>query len=231
MDPNGILLVDKPAGMTSHDVVNAVRKMFNIQKAGHGGTLDPSATGLLILLIGGGTKFSGKVMCGDKVYEGVMKLGVETDTQDADGEIVAQRGYEGITEEALREAVASLKGDQYQVPPMVSALKKDGIPLYKLARKGEVVEREPRFIHIHDFRITEFGLPESRIFVKCSKGVYVRTLCHDVGAKLGCGGILQSLRRTQSGKFSVENATPFAVLKETLRADFTKLLLPLSVVS
>ena len=229
MDPNGILLVDKPAGMTSHDVVNAVRKMFNIQKAGHGGTLDPSATGLLILLIGNGTKLSDKIMGGDKTYEGVMKLGLETDTQDADGETLTERGCEGVTEEALREAVASFKGDQYQLPPMVSALKKDGVPLYKLARKGEVVEREPRFIHVYDFRITEFGLPESRIFVKCSKGVYVRTLCHDVGAKLGCGGILQSLRRTQSGKFNVENATAFATLKTTPRADFAKLLLPLSV--
>ena len=228
MDPNGILLVDKPAGMTSHDVVNAVRKMFNIKKAGHGGTLDPSATGLLVLLIGNGTKFSDKIMGGDKTYEGVMRLGVDTATQDADGEVLSERGCEGVTEEALREAVASFKGDQYQLPPMVSALKKDGVPLYKLARKGEVVEREPRFIHIYDFRVTEFGLPDSRIFVKCTKGVYVRTLCHDVGEKLGCGGILQSLRRTQSGKFSISDATPFATLKETLRADFQKLLIPLS---
>ena len=227
-DPNGILLVDKPAGMTSHDVVNAVRKMFNIKKAGHGGTLDPSATGLLVLLIGAGTKLSDRIMGHDKTYSGVMHLGKTTATQDADGEILSEKSIEGITEADVLEAVSTFKGDLYQLPPMVSALKKDGVPLYKLARQGQEVERTPRLIHIYDFKVTEFGMPESQIFVKCTKGTYVRTLCHDVGEKLGCGGILQSLRRLQSGKFSVENAIPFATLKETPRADFAKLILPLS---
>jgi tRNA pseudouridine 55 synthase len=227
-DPNGILLVDKPAGMTSHDVVNAVRKMFNIKKAGHGGTLDPSATGLLILLIGAGTKLSDRIMGHDKTYAGVMRLGLTTSTQDADGEILSEAPIDGIAESAVLEAASAFKGDMYQLPPMVSALKKDGVPLYKLARQGQEVEREPRFIHIYDFKVTEFGLPDSKIYVKCTKGTYVRTLCHDVGASLGCGGILQSLRRLQSGKFSVENAITFAALKETPRADFAKLLLPLS---
>ncbi|MGI5869252.1 MAG: tRNA pseudouridine(55) synthase TruB [Kiritimatiellia bacterium] len=226
-DPDGILLVDKPAGMTSHDVVNAVRKMFKIKKAGHGGTLDPSATGLLVLLLGKGTKLADRVMGGDKVYEGVMRLGFSTTTQDADGERVSGSDPSGVTEEALREATASLTGDIYQTPPMVSALKKDGVPLYKLARKGEVVEREPRLVHIYRFDVVEFGIPDCRILVKCTKGTYVRTLCHDVGEKLGCGAHLASLRRTESGKFTVDKAIAFEDLKTLPRADLPRHVLPL----
>lgn len=226
-DPDGILLVDKPAGMTSHDVVNAVRKMFKIEKAGHGGTLDPSATGLLVLLLGKGTKLSERVMGGDKVYEGVMRLGAATTTQDAEGDVVSGSDPSGLTEEAVRAAVASFTGDIYQTPPMVSALKKDGVPLYKLARKGEVVERQPRLVHVYRFQIVEFGIPDCRIEVKCTKGTYVRTLCHDVGEKLGCGGHLASLRRTQSGVFNVDRAIRFEDLKTLPRADLARHVLPL----
>ena len=226
-DLDGVLLVDKPAGMTSHDVVNAVRRMFNIKKAGHGGTLDPSATGLLIILLGRGTKLSDRIMGGDKVYEGVLRLGSATSTQDAEGEKISGEDPSGLSEVAVRAAVATLSGDIYQMPPMVSALKKDGVPLYKLARQGITIEREARLVHIYKFQITEFGLPDSRIVVKCSKGTYVRTLCHDVGEKLGCGGHLASLRRLQSGKFTVDKAIDFETLKQLPRSDLSKYVIPM----
>lgn len=228
--PDGILLVDKPAGMTSHDVVNAVRRMFKIRKAGHGGTLDPSATGLLVLLLGRGTKLSERVMGADKVYEGVLRLGSATTTQDAEGDFVSGADPQGLSEGAVRAAVSSLRGDIYQTPPMVSAVKHGGVPLYKLARKGVTVAREPRLVHIYRFDILEFGLPDSRIAVKCSKGTYVRTLCHDVGEQLGCGGHLASLRRLQSGTFFVSDAISFAELKELPRADLPARVLPLHTV-
>lgn len=224
---DGILLVDKPADMTSHDVVNAVRGMFRIKKVGHGGTLDPSATGLLVLLLGRATKLSDRIMGCDKVYEGIMRLGVSSSTQDAEGELIPGTDPAGLSEVAVRAAMMSLTGDIYQTPPMVSALKKDGVPLYKLARKGVVVEREPRLVHIYRFDLVDFGIPDSRISVKCSKGTYVRTLCHDVGEKLGCGGLLASLRRIASGNFSIDGAIKFAEIKELPREDLAKHVLPM----
>lgn len=224
---DGILLVDKPAGMTSHDVVNAVRKMFNIKKAGHGGTLDPSATGLLIILIGRGTRLSDRIMGGDKVYEGILRLGAATSTQDAEGAVISGADPSHLSEVAVRAAVATLTGDIYQTPPMVSALKKDGVPLYKLARQGVTIEREARLVHIYKFQITAFGLPDSKIVVKCSKGTYVRTLCHDVGEQLGCGGHLVSLRRLQSGKFTVDKAIAFDALKQLPRAELSTYVIPM----
>ena len=227
-DPDGVLLVDKPAGMTSSDVVVAVRKMFRLRKVGHGGTLDPAATGLLVLLVGRGTRLSERVMGGDKAYEGILRLGQATTTQDAEGEPAGGSDPSGVTEEALRALVASeFTGDILQVPPMVSALKKDGVPLYRMARRGEEVAREPRLVHVYSFDVTAFGIPDSRIAVRCTKGTYVRTLCHDIGAKLGCGGHLAGLRRTRCGAFRVEDAIPFADLKALPRADFASRLLPL----
>ena len=226
-DLDGILLVDKPSGMTSHDVVNAVRRMFRIKKAGHGGTLDPAATGLLVLLLGRATKLSERIMGGDKIYEGVMRLGSATMTQDAEGAVVSGSDPTGLSEVAVRSAVATLNGDIYQTPPMVSALKKDGVPLYKLARQGVSVEREARLVHIYKFQITEFGIPDSKILVKCSKGTYVRTLCHDVGEKLGCGAHLAALRRLQSGKFTVDKALKFEDLKAVARPDLAQYVIPM----
>jgi tRNA pseudouridine55 synthase len=203
--------------------------MFRLKKVGHGGTLDPAATGLLVLLVGRGTRLSERVMGGDKTYEGVLRLGQSTTTQDAEGEPAGGSDPSGVTEEALRALVASdFTGDILQTPPMVSALKKDGVPLYKMARRGEEVAREPRLVHVYAFDVAQFGIPDSRIVVRCSKGTYVRTLCHDVGAKLGCGGHLAGLRRTRCGAFRVEDAIPFADLKELPRADFASRLLPLS---
>ena len=228
-DPDGVLLVDKPAGMTSSDVVVAVRRMFRLRKVGHGGTLDPAATGLLVLLVGRGTRLSERVMGGDKTYEGVLRLGQATTTQDAEGEPAGGADPSGMTAESLRALIASdFTGDIYQIPPMVSALKKDGVPLYKMARRGEEVAREPRLVHVFSFDVPAFGIPDSTIVVRCSKGTYVRTLCHDIGAKLGCGGHLAALRRTRCGAFRVEDAIPFADLKALPRADFPARLLPLS---
>jgi tRNA pseudouridine55 synthase len=203
---DGALLIDKPAGPTSHDVVDLIRRNFGIKKVGHCGTLDPNATGLLIIVLGRGTKLSEKLMGDDKVYEGVMKFGLTTNSYDSDGDIVETKPVPPLTVEQLNEAAAPFVGDQMQMPPMVSAIKKDGVPLYKLARKGVEVEREPRFIHIYNFRFSEYTEPFGRFSVACTKGTYVRSLAHDLGQKLGCGAHLTELRRAVSGKFDVADA-------------------------
>ncbi|MDH3345801.1 MAG: tRNA pseudouridine(55) synthase TruB [Kiritimatiellaceae bacterium] len=205
-DPDGILLIDKPQEWTSHDAVAKIRNFFQLNKVGHGGTLDPNATGLIAILIGRGTKLSAKVMGSDKTYEGEILFGVETNSQDTDGEIVAEKDPSGITEEQVRTEMHSVIGDQMQLPPMVSAIKKDGVPLYKLARKGEVIEREKRFIHVYKFALTSFNPPHATFEVKCTKGTYVRTLAHDLGNRLGCGACLSQLRRTKSGDFDISKA-------------------------
>ncbi len=222
MNEDGILLIDKPAGLTSAQVVAAVKRRFRFNKVGHGGTLDPGATGLLALLIGKGTSLSNAVMGGDKVYTGEILVGTETTTQDTEGEIVAELPYDLVTEERLREQMANLRGDIYQTPPMVSAIKINGVPLYKLARKGETVAREPRLIHVYDFRLLSYDAPVGRFEVMCGKGTYVRTLCHDVGKALGCGACMKSLRRIASGKLRIEDAITLAAVlamdRETLLA-------------
>ena len=231
MNEDGILLIDKPAGLSSAQVVGAVKRRFRFNKVGHGGTLDPGATGLLALLIGKGTTLSSAVMGGDKVYTGEILLGTETTTQDTEGEIVAELPYDLVTEERLREEMAKIRGDIYQTPPMVSAIKVNGVPLYKMARKGEEVAREPRLVHVFSFRIDDFALPDVRFTVRCTKGTYVRTLCHDIGAALGCGGHLAALRRTRSGRFSVADAIALDDLRALPRADLPSRLLPLSALS
>ncbi len=206
-DPyDGILLVDKPADWTSHDVVAKLRSHFRLRKVGHGGTLDPAATGLLVILLGRGTKLSERVMGTDKEYEGVMRLGVRTDTQDRDGNVIEERAWDGVTQAQVEAELTRRCGDQMQVPPMVSAVKKDGVPLYKLARKGREVEREPRLIHLYRFVCTGFEPPDVRFALKCTKGTYVRTLCDEVGEALACGAHLAQLRRTASGNMHVDQA-------------------------
>ena len=205
---DGLLLVDKPAGLTSHDVVARIRRTFRIEKVGHGGTLDPNATGLLVILLGKGTSLSNEVMGGDKRYQGEMLLGTETDSQDIDGQVVATLPHDLVTAEQLRACMNEFVGDSYQTPPMVSAVKKDGVPLYKLARKGQTVEREPRLIHVYRFNLLDFKPPLASFDVACGKGTYVRTLCHDIGRKLGCGACLNALRRTASGPLDVADALP-----------------------
>ena len=211
---DGLLLVDKPGGPTSHDVVAQIRRRFRIPKVGHGGTLDPMATGLLIILLGKGTKISERVMGHDKTYEGVFRLGIETDSQDADGRIVAEKNAAAITADQVAEQMRLRLGDQLQTPPMVSAIKVDGVPLYKLARKGQTVERQPKLIHLYRFDLLDFTPPDIRFVVECTKGTYVRTLAHDIGQALGVGAHLRALRRTRIGRFDIAHATPLAQLLE-----------------
>ena len=215
----GFLLVDKPKGPTSHDLVSRVRGRFKVKKVGHGGTLDPMATGLMILLLGKATKLSDRVMGHDKVYEGTMRLGVETDTQDAEGEVVAERDASGVTREALEAAMKAMQGDQMQTPPMASARKVGGVPLYRLAREGKTVEREARLGHVYRFDLLWFEGAEARFRVACTKGTYVRTLAHDLGRALGCGAHLTALRRTKVGEVGVERAHPFEEVMEAYRLE------------
>ena len=211
--PDGVLLVDKAAGMTSHDVVALVRRRLQIKKVGHCGTLDPIATGLLLLTLGRGTKIQDLLMSEDKEYVGTMKLGITTSTQDRAGEVVEERPVPQLTDAEVRGAFEKFCGDFYQMPPMVSAIKQGGIPLYKLARQGKVVEREPRLVHVYRYNIDRIALPEIHFSVVCSKGFYVRTYAHDIGEALGCGAHLQSLRRTKSGRFVVNGAITIDELK------------------
>src|SRR5262245_3383052 len=192
---DGAVLVDKPAGPTSHDIVDAVRRHFNIKKVGHCGTLDPNATGLLIIVLGRGTKLSERLMADDKVYEGSIKFGETTDSFDADGELVASLPVLPLTVEQLNDAAAEFKGDKMQTPPMVSAVKKGGVPLYKLARKGQEVPRDPRLIHIYSFTFHAYEEPVGWFRIACTKGTYVRSIAHELGQKLGCGAHLATLRR------------------------------------
>ena len=217
-DPlDGAILIDKPAGPTSHDVVDAIRRQFNLKKVGHCGTLDPNATGLLIIVLGRGTKLSEKLMSSDKVYEGAIKFGETTDSYDADGELVSSLPVPPTTMEELNELAAGFVGDIMQTPPMVSAVKKDGVPLYKLARKGLEVAREARLIHIYNFRFFSYSEGMGSFSIACTKGTYVRSLAHELGLKLGCGAHLARLRRTAAGKFDVADAIEFeAVLDLSL---------------
>lgn len=210
---DGVLLVDKATGMTSHDVVAITRRTLNTKKVGHCGTLDPLATGLLLITIGRGTKIQDLLMSEDKEYVGTLRLGEVTDSQDADGEITATQPVPEFTRDQIEAAFAKFHGDFYQTPPMVSAIKKDGVPLYKLARQGKQVEREPRFVHVYGHEILEIRLPEIDFRVVCSKGFYVRTYANDIGAELGCGAHLRALRRTKSGRFDVDGAITVPELK------------------
>jgi tRNA pseudouridine55 synthase len=209
----GVLLVDKPGGMTSHDVVDRMRRILRMKRIGHAGTLDPMATGLLIILVGKATKLSQYLMSLDKEYEGTIRLGETTDTQDADGDVVATRPVPALTEAQVQEMMQTFIGDQYQTPPMFSAKKIAGVPLYKLARKGQEVEREPRFIRISSFVLTRFAPPDFDVRLRCSKGTYVRTIAHDLGEKIGCGAHLAALRRTATDRFHVNQAVSLDALE------------------
>ncbi|MDG1893044.1 MAG: tRNA pseudouridine(55) synthase TruB [Verrucomicrobiota bacterium] len=223
--PNGILLVDKPTGMTSHDVVDTVRKRFRIKRVGHCGTLDPNATGLLILLLGKATKLSESLMGQDKVYEGSIEFGRQTNSYDADGEIVAEKTIPEMTMESLNDIAHTFKGDQMQVPPMVSAIKKNGVPLYKLARKGIEIDRPARLIHIYFFRIKSYKTPACTFEIACTKGTYIRSIAHDIGLKIGCGAHLKTLRRTVSGRFNVEKSHTLAELLELNLSELEKVII------
>lgn len=210
----GILLVDKPTRMTSHDVVDRVRRAAGIRRVGHTGTLDPHATGLLILCLGRATRLSELLTRLDKVYEGVMRLGTVTDSYDLDGQVLEERPVPEFGLEEVQRACAEFTGDIMQVPPMVSAVRVGGKRLYKMARHGETVEREPRPVTVHEFSVLAYEPPDAQIRVRCTSGTYVRSLCHDAGQVLGCGAVLASLRRTWVGPHSVENAVPLDALTD-----------------
>src|SRR2546423_4458655 len=229
--PDGVLLVDKAAGMTSHDVVALVRRQLQIKKVGHCGTLDPIATGLLILTLGRGTKIQDLLMSEDKEYAGTLSLGKTTDTQDRAGKIVEERAIPELPEETVRAAFEKYRGDFYQMPPMVSAIKQAGVPLYKLARQGKTVEREPRLVHVYRYPIDRIPPPEIAFSVLCSKGFYVRTYVHDIGQTLGCGAHLKELRRTRSGRFDLSRAMTVEEIKSAEPAEILQKILTLPEVS
>jgi tRNA pseudouridine55 synthase len=229
--PDGVLLVDKAEGMTSHDVVALVRRQLGIKKIGHCGTLDPIATGLLLLTIGRGTKVQDLLMSEDKEYVGTLTLGATTTTQDREGEVVETKPVPQLGEAEIGAAFDKFRGDFYQTPPMVSAKKHGGVPLYKLARQGKVIEREPRFVHVYRSSINGIALPDVDFTVLCSKGFYVRTYAHDIGEALGCGAHLKALRRTKSGRFDVANAITVKQIKELPREEIAQRILSLPQVS
>ena len=224
---NGLLLVDKHQGATSHDVVRQVRRLFGTRRVGHAGTLDPLATGLLLVAVGEATRLVEFLMEGGKVYRATLKFGEVTDSQDSEGAVLSRHGFEGVTRAAIESACANLVGPILQIPPMHSALKRNGVPLYKLARQGVEVDREPRPIQIHELRPEVYEPPFLSLTVRCSKGTYVRTLCHDLGRHLGCGAHMTALRRLGSGSFRVEEALTLEAIQQLSSVERCRHLLPL----
>ena len=231
MTPNphpfaGLLLIDKPRGPSSHDVVDRVRRKLGMRRIGHAGTLDPNATGLLIILVGKATKVSQYLISLDKFYEGIIKLGEETDSHDAEGKIMAECPVPALSEEQILEFMNEFVGDQYQTPPMFSAKKIKGVPLYKLARKGKVVAREPRFIRVSAINLLKFEPPFLSFSIHCSKGAYVRTIAHDLGRNIGCGAHLWELQRTAIDKFLLADAISLEQFEDFSVREIQRSLLP-----
>lgn len=210
---HGLVVIDKPAGMTSHDVVSRVRRIMGTRKVGHTGTLDPFATGVLPVAINEGTKTIPFLDEGIKCYEAVVHLGVTTDTLDRTGQVVMKSDYRSIDRDRFLDVMDSFQGEIEQIPPMFSALKKDGQPLYKLARQGIQIERQPRKITIHSLELLDFQPPLVTLRIVCSRGTYIRTLADDMGAALGCGAMLDELRRIASGSFDLSSAVSLEVLE------------------
>jgi tRNA pseudouridine55 synthase len=215
---HGLLCVDKPLGVTSHDVVAQVRRRLGIQRAGHLGTLDPAASGLLVVALGAATRAIPVWQGGEKTYEGTLRLGVITHSQDLTGEVIERRPVT-VSEEAVRTAALALTGAIEQIPPMVSALKVGGRRLHALARRGIEVERAPRPVHVSSWEWLTIALPDAAFRVRCSSGTYVRTLAHDLGQRLGCGAALVSLRRLRSEPFTLDQAVTAAALDEEPATD------------
>ena len=213
-DVSGVLVVDKPIGMTSHDVVQIIRKGTNIRRAGHTGTLDPRASGVLVILVGPAVRLSEYVSASDKRYQAVIQLGTTTDTFDADGRVLSTTAVD-ISEKQFNDVLQSFVGEIQQVPPPYSAVKVKGKKAYELAREGEEVDLEPRMINVYNLELLEWAPPEAVIDVYCSSGTYVRSLAHDLGEKLGCGAHLIGLRRTKSGRFTLRDAVPLRKLRES----------------
>ena len=215
---NGILLLNKEPGFTSHDAVAKLRGILRFRRIGHAGTLDPMAQGLLVMLLGKATRASEYASGAEKEYIADFILGVETDTQDTTGNVLAEAPVD-VTESQLRQALSSFEGGYDQVPPMYSAIQKDGVRLYDLARKGKEVERESRFIALPLLDLLSFDPPRGKLRVRCSKGTYIRTLCHDLGQRLGCGGAMSALTRVQAGDFSLEDALTLGEVEQLVKED------------
>lgn len=208
---NGIVIVDKPQGWTSQDVTARLRRVFDTRRIGHGGTLDPMATGVLPVFVGRATRGVEFFEHAEKTYETVLRLGITTDTEDITGTVLADRPVD-VTAQAVEQVLETFRGDILQVPPMYSALKVNGQKLYDLARKGREVERQPRPITIHELTLLGMDGADVRLRVRCSKGTYIRTLCKDIGETLGCGGAMAQLRRIQAGEYTAEEAVPLETL-------------------
>lgn len=211
---DGIVIVDKPQGWTSQDVTARLRRVFGTRRIGHGGTLDPMATGVLPVFVGRATRAVEFFEHAEKTYETVLRLGITTDTEDMTGTVLTEENV-SFTEEQLQETLAAFRGEILQVPPMYSALKVNGQKLCDLARKGKTVERQSRPITIHELTLVERGENTLRLRVRCSKGTYIRTLCKDIGEKLGCGGCMESLRRVAAGEYTIDEAVPLQTLLDT----------------
>jgi tRNA pseudouridine55 synthase len=211
---SGVLVVDKPIGLTSHDVVQIIRKGTNIRRAGHTGTLDPRASGVLVILIGPAVRLSEYDSASDKRYQAILSLGATTDTYDADGRVTSSRPADNITEAQFEQALQSFVGEIEQVPPPYSAVKVKGRKAYEMAREGEEVDLAPRKIKVYNLELLEWAPPEAVIDVYCSSGTYVRSLAYDLGEALGCGAHLTGLRRTKSGRFTLRDAVPLRKLKD-----------------
>jgi tRNA pseudouridine55 synthase len=211
---NGVLIVNKPQGLTSHDVVAAIRRKFGIRRVGHAGTLDPLATGVLVLLIGTTTKLFNKFQSLDKAYRATLQLGTATHTADIHGKILCERPYAHITKDQLARVIEEFVGEIEQIPPMVSAVKVGGKRLYKLARQGIEVKRRPRKVTINALRLLHFEAPHVEFYLECSKGTYVRQLAHDIGERLGCGACITQIERIKVGTFGIEDAVNLAEVKE-----------------
>jgi len=222
---DGILLINKPAGLTSHDVVLRIRRKTHQQKVGHAGTLDPLATGVLIMVLGKATKLVNKLINDDKEYDVTFTLGVKTDTGDISGKILDKKEIIDINQQKIAAALQKFRGPLLQTPPMVSAKKHRGRPLYKYARQGKVIPREPKKIHIYKLELKDIDLPHISLHVHCSKGTYIRTLCEDIGSILGPGGCASKIHRTRSGKYSIEQTTSLVDLLNMTQADIGKRLL------
>ncbi len=226
---SGILVIDKPQGVTSHDMVGLCRKLYGTRKVGHAGTLDPMATGVLVMLIGRAAKASDFLLEKVKTYHTTLRFGISTDTQDITGEVIAS-SEKRPTQGELEATLPSFRGEIMQIPPMYSALKRDGQKLYDLARKGIEIEREARPVTIYGLERTDFrasdSLTEADLTVTCSKGTYIRTLCHDIGESLGCLGTMAALRRTKAGMFTLEHAITPDALREMSESERDALLLP-----
>jgi len=217
---DGILIINKPDKLTSHDVVLKIRHKTKQRKVGHAGTLDPLATGVLILVLGRATKLVSKLINQDKEYEVTMRLGIKTNTGDITGKTIEQHEVGTIDRENLEQLLLKFQGEQLQTPPMVSAKKHKGRPLYKYARQGKVIFREPKQINIYQLKLEEIKLPEISLYVSCSKGTYIRTLCEDIGSSLGPGACASRIHRTRSGNFNIEQAID---LDELLKMDLAEI--------